>query len=535
MAAGVDARSVGSRAYVRLPLLDPAVKSDALTVSEYASRLGSALRNVGSAALEGEAQNVKTSSGGTLFFQLTDGQSSLSCKVFRREMGRLEHRPQNGDLVRVSVDRPDLYVVNGSLSLIASQVTLAGVGELLRRREELILRLTREGLCDPLRRRPLPSFPRAVGVIAGHGSDGMADVVTALVDRWPAIEVFTHSSLVQGKTAPRQLIDALATMQESGLVDVIVMARGGGSVQDLACFDDEALCRALFACEIPVVCAIGHTENNPVCNHVTWSAYTPSRSAEMVVPSLAEVRDRIRYSGDTLARVPATLTRDAELVQAAMARADAATLLEGRASGVRDISADVSRHLSAFFHTRITALADVRSTLAVVPRHAALELQSERSTLSSASGVLESTHDRILAVANQTADLGARIADGTQRQLAKHTNDYTRTITRLRDESLTGLKRRDSRHREMIAREAHVLAAGLDSSLASARQVVMHLAQLVGARDFRSRGWLLASKDGQPVQSANDLQVGDRLTLQLHDGTATSVVDDVESSDPQEN
>jgi exodeoxyribonuclease VII large subunit len=515
-------------------LLDQAVKSDALTVSEYASRLGSALRQIGSALLEGEAQNVKTSSGGTLFFQLTDGESTLSCKVFRRDLVHLEHKPRNGDLICVDVDRPDLYIVNGSLSLIASQVTLAGVGELLRRRQDLIIRLTGEGLCDPRRRRPLPAFPRAVGVIAGQSSDGMADVVTALVDRWPSITVFTHASLVQGKTAPRQLINALATIQESGLVDVIVMARGGGSVQDLACFDDEALCRALFACEVPVVCAIGHTENNPVCNHVTWSAYTPSRSAEMVVPSLTEVRDRVNSSGDTLSRVPAKLTREVERIHAAMARADAETLLDTRASAVREVASDVSRLLTAFFHARTAALADVRSALAVIPRHAGLTLQHERSALSSASTALESTGDRIRGVAERTSDLGTRIADGTRRQHAKHANDYTRAIARLQDESLTGLNRREAHQRETIALEAQALGAGLDSRLAAVGKAVTHFAQLVAARDFRSRGWLLASKDGQPVQSASDLEVGDRLTLELHDGTATTVVDGVEPSDPQE-
>src|ERR1700759_5394388 len=144
-----------------------AVTSDVLSVSEYAASLGRALRAVGPATLEGEVQKAQERSNGMVYFDLTDGESVLACKIFRGDAGRLEHRPRDGDLVRVQVDRPDLWAARGALSLIVSQVTLAGEGELLRRRAELLAQLAREGLCDPTRRRPLPRFPRAVGVIAG--------------------------------------------------------------------------------------------------------------------------------------------------------------------------------------------------------------------------------------------------------------------------------------------------------------------------------------------------------------------------------
>ena len=107
----------------------------------------------------------------------------------------------------------------------------------------------------------------------------MADVVRALRDRFPPVHVVTCAALVQGVRAPLDLVDALARLEAHPLVDVVVLARGGGSVQDLVAFDDERLCRAISACGVPVVAAIGHTENVPVCNHVTWSAATPSRVA----------------------------------------------------------------------------------------------------------------------------------------------------------------------------------------------------------------------------------------------------------------
>ena len=156
----------------------------------------------------------------------------------------------------------------------------------------------------------------------------MSDVVRALIDRWPAVHIVTCASLVQGKAAPRQLIDAIARLQDHPLVDVIVIARGGGSVQDLVCFDDEGLCRALFACEVPVVCAIGHTDNNPVCNHVAWPAFTPSRSAELVVPSAADIRREIRATEGRLAAVPQQLDLAVERIETCAERLDCAAALD---------------------------------------------------------------------------------------------------------------------------------------------------------------------------------------------------------------
>jgi exodeoxyribonuclease VII large subunit len=374
------------------PLLREVVMSDVLTVSVYSSRLGHALREVGGATLEGEVQKVGTSArSGMLYFDLTDGTATLSCKVFGREVPRLAHRPAEGDLVRVQVDRPDLYGVNGSLSLIVSQVTLAGEGELLRRRADLIARLTQEGLCDPTRRRPLPRFPGVVGVIAGEGSHGMSDVVKAIADRWPPAHIITRPSLVQGKAAPRELINALATFQENAVADVIIMARGGGTVQDLACFDDEALCRALFACELPVVCAIGHTDNNPVCNYVTWSAHTPSRSAEMVVPSLVEVRQVIKRASELVDAVPMKLDAADERIGAAASRLDVRAVLAGREQEVHQAAADVSHALGEFLRAHATGLSEARSALAFTPRRAKLELTNEHATLAAASATLART------------------------------------------------------------------------------------------------------------------------------------------------
>ncbi len=503
------------------------MKFDVLSVSQYASRLGHALRDVGAATLDGEVQNPKLTSRGMLFFQLTDGEAHLSCKVFPRDVARMEHSPKPGDLVRVSVDRPDFYAANGSLSLIVSQLALAGEGELLRQRAELVARLAGDGLCDPARRRPLPAFPRAVGVIAGHGSDGMSDVVRALTDRWPAVHVITYACAVQGKAAPRQLIDALATFQEQTPVEVIVMARGGGSVQDLACFDDESLCRALFACEIPVVCAIGHTDNNPVCNHVAWSAYTPSRSAEMVVPSVVEVRRNIAQAGELVAGVPARLELADERLMAVATRLSADAALDARARTVAEAAGQVSHAINEFFQARLIGLGTARAALASTPRHAMRELATQQATLASARSTLTRTHERVNTLAQRTTEVGRLVAAGINRQLGSHTHNYSRAVGRLMAEALTGIERADRRQRELLAHTAERLQAGTSGRVAAAERDLGHIAALIAARDFRRRGWLLAGQAGRPVRSAADLTAGGRLELLLHDGTATASVEQV--------
>ena len=456
------------------------ISTTTVTVSEYASQLGHALRAVGPAVIEGEVQKPKSSGSGMLWFSLTDGEAVLSCKVFRGQVEGLEHFPREGDLVQVDVERPDLWAQAGKLDLIVHQVCLAGEGELLHRRKELLARLTDEGFCDPARRRCLPRFPRAVGVIAGKGSDGMSDVIRALTDRWPVVHIITCSSVVQGKTAPRQLIDALARLQDHPLIDVIVMARGGGSVQDLVCFDDEGLCRALFACAVPVVCAIGHTDNNPVCNHVAWPAFTPSRSAELVVPSAADIRRDLATARERLDAVPRCVALATERLQSTAACLNCGATLDARAALVR-----------------------------------------ERAGEAQGAGDLLDDLDR------DVHDLAERVQTGTHRQLDDHMRDFGRALLRLLRLAQDGIDRCVTHACEDVNRQGERLGECARRRLEDMRRNASHACALIAAHDFRRRGWLLASAAGAPVRSIADLKAGQRIDLQLHDGCAGAVVENV--------
>jgi exodeoxyribonuclease VII large subunit len=467
------------------PFAQPTSDSLALSVTTYATALARAVRAVGGAVVEGEVQKPRRTPSGMLCFDLTDGDAKLACKVFRTQVARLEHPPEHGDLVQVAVERPDFWAVAGKLDLIVTEVRLAGEGELLRRRAELLRKLEREGLCDPRRRKPLPRFPRAVGVVAGQGSDGMSDVVRALQDRFPPIRIVTCPSLVQGKAAPRDLIDALACLQDHPLVDVIVIARGGGSVQDLVAFDDERLCRALFACDTPVVTAIGHTENVPVCNHVAHAAYTPSRSAELVVPSIKELRQDLRHAELALASVSIRLAREADRVRGA----------SGHGFDSRAFFGELER-----------------------------ELDVERSRLVSAPSRLDDAR-------TGSAEQGRRLRVGIRRQLLDHERDYGRALERLVRETKAAAARRLAWEADQSRATGERLQERIERRMRDAARDLCLLVTSIDARDFRRQGYVLATgEDGRPLPSVSGIGSGDRLTLTFRDGRAGVVVDQTEET-----
>ncbi|WP_210493591.1 exodeoxyribonuclease VII large subunit [Patulibacter sp. SYSU D01012] len=298
------------------PSTDPRTAAP-IGVADYAARIGAALREAGPAVVEGEVQRPKQGGRGVWWFDLTDGENVLPCSYLpwltrRRGPGGPTHTPRHGDRVRVRVRHTEFWGGGGRLRVVVDDVETAGEGELLRRRAELVDRLAAEGLCDPERFPPLPRFPRGVGLISGADSDALKDVIRGLRDRFPAVPVITACCRVQGVAAPGEIVDRLARLDGDPRVDVIVVARGGGSVQDLACFDDERLCRAIRAIATPVLTAIGHTDNNPVCNHVTHAAFVPRHAAERVVPDRRELLREVDHAAaalDRAARAPEALRR----------------------------------------------------------------------------------------------------------------------------------------------------------------------------------------------------------------------------------
>ena len=190
--------------------------------------------------------------------------------------------------------KPSFFLGRGTLSLRVDEIRAVGIGELLARIERLRKLLAAEGLFDAARKRRPPFLPRCIGLVTGRGSAAEHDVVTNAQARWPAVRFRIENTAVQGALAVPQIVDALGALDRDPDVDVIVLARGGGSVEDLLPFSDETLCRAVAACRTPVVSAIGHEPDTPLVDHVAdVRCSTPTEAGRRLVPDVAEETARI--------------------------------------------------------------------------------------------------------------------------------------------------------------------------------------------------------------------------------------------------
>ncbi|TJZ77054.1 exodeoxyribonuclease VII large subunit [Rhodococcus oryzae] len=261
------------------------VRSVATKVSQWIDRLGSIW-------VEGQITQINIRPGTrTAFLVLRDASVDMSLSVTcSPALIRDSPVPLTEGSRVVMFGKLSFYTGRGTVSLRVTEIRAVGIGELLARIERLRALLAAEGLFDPRLKRPLPFLPHTVGLITGRASAAERDVLSVAGKRWPAVQFEIRNTAVQGPTATAQIVAALAELDSNPAVEVIVLARGGGSVEDLLPFSDETLCRAIAACTTPVVSAIGHEPDNPLCDHVAdVRAATPTDAAKRVVPdALAE-------------------------------------------------------------------------------------------------------------------------------------------------------------------------------------------------------------------------------------------------------
>jgi exodeoxyribonuclease VII large subunit len=257
------------------------VRAVATRVAKYIDRLGIVW-------IEGQLTELKLR-GSTAWMVLRDPAADMSLSVScPRDLVANAPVPLSEGTQVIMCGKPQFYTRNGSFSLRISEIRAVGVGELLARIERLRQLLAAEGLFDPRLKRPLPFLPATIGLITGRASAAERDVMTVASARWPAVRFALRNTAVQGPNAVPQIVDALRELDGDDAVEVIVLARGGGSVEDLLPFSDETLCRAIAACTTPVVSAVGHEPDNPLCDHVAdLRAATPTDAAKRIVPDAA--------------------------------------------------------------------------------------------------------------------------------------------------------------------------------------------------------------------------------------------------------
>ncbi len=263
-----------------------------LSVTELTQHISSLLEDdplLGHCSVQGELTNVSRPSSGHLYFSLRDKGASLPCVMWRSDASSLRFKPEDGAEVVVK-GRVGVYAPHGRYQLYVSRMSPVGAGDLWAQFEALKARLAEEGLFDSERKRSLPRYPRAIAVVSAATGAGTQDMLTILARRFPPARVTLVPAVVQGSTAPPSLIAALEAAAEVPDVDVVIIGRGGGSMEDLWCFNDEGLVRTVAACPVPIVSAVGHETDFTLTDFAAdVRAPTPSAAAEIAVPDRTEL------------------------------------------------------------------------------------------------------------------------------------------------------------------------------------------------------------------------------------------------------
>ena len=379
-----------------MPKIEPVLYGDrkVFTIASFNRGVSLWLRRLPDVWVEGELVELRRNPAwGSVFFTLKDPQSgaTLAASMQRGGFDALGLELAEGEKVHVQ-GRAELYEQKGELGFRATTIERFGLGEHLAAIERLKRALAGEGLFAPDRKRPLPRFPRAVGVLTGVDAAARGDIVTAIGTRFPPARIVVAETRVQGRWAPVAITSSLQALARHPDVEVIVVTRGGGSFEDLLPFSDERVVRAFAACPVPIVSAVGHEQDTPLCDLAAdVRASTPTAAARLVVPDLDELNAQLDRSHERLGIcVRRLVQRDRErLARTAERLAGAPRLLLERRRAALTATAGRLRALSPRA-TLERGYAIVRANGAVL-REAATTTHGDRLEIELAGGTLAAT------------------------------------------------------------------------------------------------------------------------------------------------
>lgn len=269
-------------------------------LNEYIKRLFDSDRTLNAVSVKGEISNFVNHRSGHLYFSLKDADGQIRAVMFRSAAQRLKFMPENGMkvILRGSVS---VYQRDGSYQLYANSLEPDGIGALYLAYEQLKEKLMSEGLFDEENKKLIPEYPLRVGVITSPTGAAVRDIINVTGRRFPLAKIYLYPSLVQGEGAVENLVQALDYFEESGLVDVIIIGRGGGSIEDLWAFNSEILARKIFSAKTPIISAVGHETDFTICDFVAdMRAPTPSAAAEIAVPDIRELIMRMDSTSERM-------------------------------------------------------------------------------------------------------------------------------------------------------------------------------------------------------------------------------------------
>lgn len=266
------------------------------SVGEIAQHLRTVVESdevLGDVWLRGEVSNLARPPSGHLYFTLKDSAAAVRCVMWRRDAARLAQPPREGQAV-FAHGRFTVYEVRGDLQMLCDQVQALGAGLLYQQFEAVKRRLEEEGLFAAERKRPVPSSPRAIGIVTSREGAVLHDILHIVRRRYPLVRLYLAPTLVQGERAPDQICAALSLAQQVEEVEVVILARGGGSLEDLWAFNDERVARAIVACRVPVVTGVGHETDFTIADFCAdLRAPTPTAAAQFCTPDQNELRARL--------------------------------------------------------------------------------------------------------------------------------------------------------------------------------------------------------------------------------------------------
>jgi exodeoxyribonuclease VII large subunit len=362
--------------------------------------------------LEGETSNWRQAPSGHVYFTLKDADASIRCVMWRSTVPRLSYLPAGDGEAVLAHGHVSVYEPSGQYQFYVDELEPVGLGALQAQFEQLKARLAQEGLFDEGRKRPTPLFPRRIGVVTSPVGAALRDILNVLRRRYPLAEVVLSPTQVQGEEAPPQIVRALQALSQVESVDVIILARGGGSLEDLWAFNDERVARAVAASPIPVVCGVGHETDFTIADFVAdLRAPTPSAAAELVAPDQDEVGRRLSVNVAQLATSAGeTITRRRQLLGGeirALGRLSPQTWIDQRRQQVDDLShvaQTTIAHRLSLGHERFNGLSSRLSAL------------NPEATLARGYAVVRRTDDgRPVSRVGQVAPgdrLSVRVSDG---------------------------------------------------------------------------------------------------------------------------
>jgi len=418
--------------------------------------------------LEAEISNLARPASGHLYFTLKDDQAQIRCAMFRMSAGRMSIRAENGMNV-LAAGRISLYEPRGDYQFIVDSLQEAGEGLLQRQFEELKKKLDAEGLFDTAYKRALPPYPSRIGLVTSPGGAAVRDLLHVLERRWPLAQVRLYPVLVQGTGAPSEIRAAIDSANRHRWAEILIIGRGGGSLEDLVAFNDESVARAVFASEIPVISAVGHETDFTICDFVAdLRAPTPSAAAELATPDQAVLKNAfMRIQRQLERRILDRLQRDAQRL-------------------------DHDSHRLQQQHPAIRLAEQARLLDSL---HKAV-LRSIQHSLSERTFRLENLakRHRVLQPERKLAELSARL-----NRILRVLDQQVRAVLNARREKLTEL--------------ARTLNA-------------------VSPLETMGRGYAIVTlqESGQLVFSISQVKIGDRVTARLKDGRLGCSVDSVAGS-----